>query len=142
MNKVSFLWLVGNQPPGSLHPSEFLSPEELFWLSLGYDFLSVQLKAQGKLCMCFWSSFVMQLLQYHASRFLPYPAPRSRLPPLIFSLLGLHFPELQPEKRPQAESQESSCPSSIGLALSVVQCLQAWPPDLVQVYRCLHPFIL
>lgn len=142
LNKVSFLWLVGNQPPGSLHPSEILSPEELFWLSLGYDLLSAQLKAQGKLCTRFSSSFVMQFLQYHASQFLPNRAPGSQLPPLIFSLLALHSPELQPEKCPQAESQESSHPSSIGLALSVVQCPQVWPPVLVQVYCCLRPFIL
>lgn len=63
-------------------------------------------------------------------KFLPYPAPRSQFPPLIFSLLGRCFPEVQPEKRPQAGSQESSRSGSIGLALSVVQrlqlCLQTW----------------
>ena len=75
-------------------------------------------------------------------KFLPYPAPRSQFPPLIFSLLGRRFPEVQPEKRPQAGSQESSSSGSIGLALSVVQRLQLWPPDLVQVYRCSRPFIL
>lgn len=68
-------------------------------------------------------------------KFLPYPAPRSQFPPLIFFLLGRRFPELQPEKRPQAGSQGSSRSGSIGLALSVVHAcncgLQTWSRFIV-----------